>query len=647
MHRSTGGTIAIVITAALAALTTSAESPNAQQPPPANAGPVFVDGQAQIVPEFQNSADWIRQTLWVETEFDSDRNGRRDRVFVDVTRQRQTDTGGLRVPVIYESSPYFAGTSGNRQFLWDVKQELGVESPRRTSQPQIAFRPTRENVSTSLVSTWVPRGFAVVHSDAPGTGLSQGCVTVGSDPEMLAPKAVIDWLNGRAKGYRTIEGTEEVSASWSTGKVGMTGTSYNGTIPLAAAVTGVHGLEAIIPVAPNTSYYHYYRSNGLVRHPGGWLGEDIDFLYDFINSGDPLGRDRCNAVYRDGEFARGRNRATGDYNDFWRQRDLLTRVKKIRAAVLMAHAFNDWNVVPEHSVRIYQALKGRVPLRAYFHQGGHGGNPPLEMMNRWFTRYLYGVENGVEREPKAWIVRENAIDADAPAAESQPAGRGRGRGSMPAPTPYPDYPNPAARAVRLHLSSGGARAGQLTLDRQREQGTEKLVDNVEVSGAALAAAETSSHRLLYSTAELTTPLHVSGTPRLKIRIASSKAAANLSVWLVVLPWTEGPIGPANVITRGWADPQNHRSLRKGGNYDSRDRGEPLTASRFYDVTFDLQPDDQVIPAGKRIGLMIFSSDRDFTLWPAPGTELTIDVDRTLIDLPVVGGRASLERAGIR
>ncbi len=647
MHRSTGGTIAIVITAALAALTTSAESPNAQQPPPANAGPVFVDGQAQIVPEFQNSADWIRQTLWVETEFDSDRNGRRDRVFVDVTRQRQTDTGGLRVPVIYESSPYFAGTSGNRQFLWDVKQELGVEPPRRTSQPQIAFRPTRENVSTSLVSTWVPRGFAVVHSDAPGTGLSQGCVTVGSDPEMLAPKAVIDWLNGRAKGYRTIEGTEEVSASWSTGKVGMTGTSYNGTIPLAAAVTGVHGLEAIIPVAPNTSYYHYYRSNGLVRHPGGWLGEDIDFLYDFINSGDPLGRDTCNAVYRDGEFARGRNRATGDYNDFWRQRDLLTRVRKIRAAVLMAHAFNDWNVVPEHSVRIYEALKGRVPLRAYFHQGGHGGNPPLEMMNRWFTRYLYGVENGVEREPKAWIVRENAIDADAPAAESQPAGRGRGRGSMPAPTPYPDYPNPAARAVRLHLSSGGARAGQLTLDRQREQGTEKLVDNVEVSGAALAAAETSSHRLLYSTAELTTPLHVSGTPRLKIRIASSKAAANLSVWLVVLPWTEGPIGPANVITRGWADPQNHRSLRKGGNYDSRDRGESLTASRFYDVTFDLQPDDQVIPAGKRIGLMIFSSDRDFTLWPAPGTELTIDVDRTLIDLPVVGGRASLERAGIR
>ena len=177
------------------------------------ARPVFVDGQAQIVPAFEDEKLWIRQTLFVETEFDSDGDGRRDRMFVDVTRPRQTDTEGLKVPVLYESSPYFAGTSGNRQFLWDVKQELGEPPPPRTSQAPIAFKATRENVSTSLVATWVPRGFAVVHSDAPGTGLSQGCPTVGSDPEQLAPKAVIDWLNGRAKGFTTIDGNEPVVAT--------------------------------------------------------------------------------------------------------------------------------------------------------------------------------------------------------------------------------------------------------------------------------------------------------------------------------------------------------------------------------------------------------------------------------------------------
>ena len=117
----------------------------------------------------------------------------------------------------------------------------------------------------------------------------------------------------------------------------------------------------------------------------------------------------------------------------------------------MAHAFNDWNVVPEHSVRIYEALKGRVPLQAYYHQGGHGGAPPLEMMNKWFTRYLYGVENGVENEPKAWIVREAtpaprrrrppSLHRPLPAGVAAAAGAARRRRRRRTR----DYPNPDAR----------------------------------------------------------------------------------------------------------------------------------------------------------------------------------------------------------
>ena len=72
--------------------------------------------------------------------------------------------------------------------------------------------------------------------------------------------------------------------------------------------------------------------------------------------------------------------------------------------------------------------------------------------------------------------------------------------------------------------------------------------------------------------------------------------------------------------------------------------EPLRPGEFYELNFDFQPDDQVIPAGQRIGLMIFSSDKDFTLWPKPGTELTVDLDATSIELPVVGGPRALRRA---
>jgi X-Pro dipeptidyl-peptidase len=250
-------------------------------------------------------------------------------------------------------------------------------------------------------------------------------------------------------------------------------------------------------------------------------------------------------------------------------------------------------------------------------------------MNRWFTRFLCGIDNGVDQGPRAWIVREG----DPPSE----------------PTPYPDYPHPDTAAVTLYLVAGGAAVGGLALDRVQPaaQQPEKLVDDVAIPGGKLAQAPASEHRLLYATPELREPVHVSGTPRLRIRLAANRPAANLSAWLVTLPWVDPDSGsePGRrrgrgrriepVITRGWADPQNSQSLRDSA---------PLEPGRFYELSFALEPDDQIIPAGQRIGLMIFSSDRDFTLWPPPGTELTVDLDATTLELPVVGGEAAFARA---
>ena len=581
--------------------------------------PRFENGEAQVVAAFDTPEKWIRHDLWVETTFDTDGDGRPDRMHVDVTRPYQTDSEGLKLPVIYESSPYYAGTAKLADgVLWNVRHELNEASEPRI-HPEVERTGQRPIISNSQISTWVKRGYIVVHSSSPGTGLSQGSPTVGGDNESLAPKAVIAWLCGKENGYTTPDGNEKVMAYWSTGNVGMTGTSYNGTLPLAAATTGVEGLKAIIPIAPNTSYYHYYRSNGLIRSPGGYLGEDIDVLYDFIHSGDESKRAYSNQVIRDTEMADGMDRITGDYNAFWAGRDYINKMEPMHAALLMSHGFNDWNVMPEHSYRIYKkAQELGIPAKIYYHQQGHGGPPPLSMMNRWFTRYLFGVDNGVENEPKAWIVREDD-DNDYP-------------------TPYADYPNPAAEPVTLHLGPGAPAIGTLTIQKPGKQGKETLVDNFSFSGAALAAAEITDHRLLYTTPVLKEALHLSGIPRITVKLASSKAAVNLSVWLVALPWTEGRRNAKitdNIITRGWADPQNHHSLSESA---------PLEPGKFYEVTFDLQPDDQIIPAGKQIGLMIFSSDKEFTLWPDPGTELTIDLDGTQLVLPVVGGNDAVARA---
>ena len=578
--------------------------------------PHFVNGQAQVVSGFENPDSWIREDLWVETEFDSDGDGLLDRMYVAVTRPVQTNFG-LKLPVIYESSPYYAGTAGNdRDLFWNVKHELGEvpEPPRHT---EVVRKGERPFLSNSQINTWVPRGFVVVHSCSPGTGWSDGSPTVGGDNESLAPKAVIEWLTGKENGYSTRTGDEKVYAFWSTGKVGMTGTSYNGTLPLAAATTCVEGMKAIIPVAPNTSYYHYYRSNGLVRSPGGYLSEDIDVLYEFIHSGEESKRAFGNRTVRDEVMRANMDRATGDYNDFWADRDYLHDLGPMRAALLMSHGFNDWNVMPEHSNRIYQAAKDRgVPVQIYYHQGGHGGPPPLEMMNKWFTHFLYDVENGVEEEPKAWIVREGDMRSQ--------------------PTPYADFPNPAAEPVALHLRKGGSAAGRLSLKKPRA-GRERFVDDVAFSGADLARTSASNHRLLYVTPVLKEAVHLSGLATVRIRLASSKPAANLSVWLVSLPWDSSDRTPVyhNIITRGWADPQNHASLRSS---------EPLVPGTYYSLSFDLQPDDQVIPAGQQIGLMIFSSDQEFTLHPEAGTELTIDLKNTEFLLPIVGGKKAFKSA---
>lgn len=616
------------------------------QPAP-TAKPVFTNGMAQVVPAFQDSTKWIRHDLWVQTDFDSDRDGKNDRVHVDVTRPQQTDTEGLKVSILYGSSPYFAGTSNDDKF-WDVKQELGDAPPKRQPLAAPPHRPDRRRISNALVNEWVPRGFAVVHSEATGTGLSDGCATVGDYPERAPMKFVVDWLNGRAKGYTSPTGMEEVSAtSWSTGKVGMIGTSYEGTLPLAAATSGVPGLEVVVPVSPNTSYYHYYRANGLVRSPGGYLGEDVDVLYDFIVSGNPTVRAKCDSIWRDGIMAgsKGQDRASGDFNDFWEARDLLPHVKNIKAAVLLAHGFNDYNVMPDHSVRIYNEMKRLgLPVSIYLHQGGHGGNPPADMLNRWFSHYLYGVNNGVERDAEAWIVHD--ASSQFPGAVAAAPARGR---VATAPTPFASFPVPGSTPVVLRPMTGGSTVGVLSLTGTGT-GIEKLVDDVAYSGSALASATDSPHRLLYATPVLTDTVHISGTPRVTLRVAANVKAANLSVWLVMLPYDSARAGSQShkgSISYGWADIQNASALTQGGVYASKNVGTPLTPGTFYDVTFDLEPDDEYVPAGKQLALMIMSSDREFTLWPRPGAELSVDLSKSSISIPIVGGAAALRAAGMR
>lgn len=588
-------TLAVAGTLALAPTVVSADTPDPLEP-------VVENGMMQQV--FTDRSTWINEELWVETEFDSDGDGELDRVHVDVTRPGETDTDGLQVPVVYETSPYYAGGNYAAPY-WEVDHELGSPPPSRPDFTPGQARSTSPTIAGTLEYPWVSRGFAVVHSESPGTGLSEGCPTTGAENESLAPKAVIDWLNGRARGFTTVDGDEQVSADWSTGKVGMTGTSYNGTLPIGVASTGVEGLEAIVPVAAISDWYDYYRANGLVVAPDEYQGEDADVLADFVHT--RADRSICQPVID--ALGEEQDRVTGDRNAFWDERNYLLDADKIEAATLIAHGLSDWNVKPSQATNLWSALQENgVPSQIFLHQGGHGGPPTDAMMNRWFTRYLYDVDNGVEQDPRAWVVREGASRSN--------------------PTPYDTWPVPGSRGVEVGFAGDGNAVGELQILAGADE-RQDLVDDASIRAAQLATAEASEHRLLFRSRVLEEQVHLSGEPGVSITLSSDRPAVNLSTAIVAT----AADGSSRIVTRGFADPQN------AGDLDGT--GTPLVPGEAVTVDFTYESIDTVIPAGSTLSVMVYSSDYEFTIRPAAGSVLDVDLGSSATVLPVVGGALAL------
>lgn len=615
----------LLLAAALSAITILAvpAAPAAAKPAPVP-GIVVRDGITQ--PVF-SLADAIEERVWVETPLDTDHDGVRDRVVADVSRPRETATAGLKVPVVFEHSPYRKGTWNDVPYpsvLVDELPQTGLGGQSHNRSLAIGVQRAKANLPGSLDDYYVPRGYAVVLGQSIGTADSDGCPTSGDMAETLGAKAIIDWLGGRARAYDAAG--EPVTADWTTGAVGMTGVSYNGTLPNMVATTGVENLKTIIPVSAISNWYDYYRANGLVVAPGTYQGEDLDILAQYT-----AGRARAEGRCAD-EIARltaEQDRATGDYSGFWRARDYLPGARHVTASVFVVHGLNDWNVKTENFAGWWDRLAAnRVPRKIWLHQGGHGGPGNTATVtlpggqtwtykqteNRWFDHWLWGVPNGIMDEPTAIVQREDR-----------------------AYTTYANWPDPGAREVALHLTADHAtEPGGLIAGGPLNQRTEQsFVDEGRTISPRTLVAEpdsASDNRLVYRSPVLTRDVRISGRPVMRLRMSiDNRADANLTVYLVDYG-APGSTAPPVVVTRGWMDPQN----RTGWAHTTA-----VHQGKMYDYRWTLQPKDYVFPAGHRIGVVVFSSDQDYTLLPLGGTRLTVQPGASRLTLPVVGGRAAL------
>ncbi|SEC26482.1 X-Pro dipeptidyl-peptidase [Amycolatopsis tolypomycina] len=594
---------AAVLLAAVLALPLTAGI--AEAAPPA---PVFTGGQAQ--PVF-DPADVVREDVWVTAPVDSDHDGADDLVHAQVVRPRATQQG-LKVPVVYQASPYYAG--GNDVANHNVDVELSAPGFARGPEgPRVAAH----GVGPATPINWryqdyfTARGFAVVYGESLGTGLSTGCPTTGDVNETIGARSVVDWLNGRTAA-KDANGVA-AKADWTTGKTGMMGVSYNGTLPNAVASTGVEGLETIVPIAAISSWYEYYRHDGAVVAAGGFQGEDADVLAEYVYT--RADRQVCRPVI-DG-LTRDQDRVTGDYTPFWDVRNYRNDVGKVRASVLAVHGLNDWNVKTEQVATWYEALKARgVEHKIWLHQAGHADPYSLRRdvwlatLNRWMSHYLYGIDNGIQNEPRATIQREDKSWVD-----------------------EADWPAPGTADVRVYPWPGGRAKG--TIDtRNPVPGTaaaETLADDSAKTIEQLAGLASSGNRLLYATPAAKQSVRLSGTARADLALAFDRPAANVSLILL----DRAPDGTSHVITRGWTDPQNRTSPA---------RTEPITPGQTYRIGVDLMPKDYVLAAGHRLEVLVASSDHDYTLRPKPGAGLALDLTKTSITLPVTGGKPALRAA---
>jgi X-Pro dipeptidyl-peptidase len=573
----------------------------------------FVQGTETVAAYDYDNA--IHERVEVEVPgADGDANGIKDRITVDIIRPGEAAQAGIDVPVIIQASPYYAS---------DPKQYFDANG-------------TRQVFGSWLDNYFVPRGYAVAFVDMPGTDRSTGCSDVGADLEVKGTKAVIDWLNNRVPAY-TPAGAP-AKADWSTGKAGMIGVSWNGTIANSVASTGVKGLETIVPIAAISSWYDYTRSNGVP-----YYDEYMGFLHDYVsNDASPRCVEMTNEIEQDSDTR------TGSYSRWWDPRNYRLDASKVHASVYVVHGLGDENVKTRQFGEWWDELAKRgVPRKIFLHQGVHLDgfsfrDEWVDKLHPWFDYWLQGLKNDVMKTPQATIQREDGSFVD----EAK-------------------WPAAGVKTTKLNLSkplnakTGGLSIAAATGDPVSFTGTK----DESLDTAVLDPTTTRPDRAVFLSNDLDQAVRLSGTGRVSVRVKVDKVAAGIKARLVDygtatrytsvsnVPDTRVCWGDGNALDTGcYAKTQINtavsdasvvvRTLADIGHYKSLNRKESLQSGKWYDLSFELNADDVVFAAGHRLGLVL-TVEPDNPSIPFTGATITLDPTRSSLTLPLTGATASL------
>jgi len=457
-----------------------------------------------------------------------------------------------------------------------------------------------------LGQRYVERGYARAVADVLGTRNSSGCWDYGGPKETRSGVDLVEFLAAR---------------EWSNGRVAMIGGSYEGTTATMVASRGdeAPGLKAIVPMAGISRWYGYAYSHG-IRYFGNTErptdeGIDTPLAFDFGIARTPP-TDPTDATYIETFLSRinpcdsvehtehGYDDSP-DYNRFWVERDYRRHAARFRAAALVAHGWQDYNVKQEEGVKLFEALPEDDPStagtegvpfkRLYMFQDGHASPSAANwqpLLDRFFACTLRGSDNGVDSEPEVLTEGRSA------GAESTGFRR------------ETSWPPPEAEAVPLYLGRGvaGGELGSAPTPAGAGASYTDTATQTEEGSKLAAAAE--ANWLFYRSAPLARRARLAGDAVLRATVSVNRDHAHLTPILVDV----APDGTTTTVSRGFLNLLYRNGLAPE---QAMPVGEPVP------VTVTFKPQDQIFEAGHRIGVIVQSSNTAWAIPDDPGAEVTL------------------------
>lgn len=611
---------------------------------PATQKPLFFNGKPLAC---FDPHDFIREVVYVETDLDTDFDGKADLVKVEIMRPKESNH--RKFPAVFTASPYNQGTNDE----WGEKathnvnhplkhKDSNYQAPAETTFPTSFSRHKVKGTATHATESFTAtpaytlnnylavRGYAIIYAAGIGTKDSDGLQTCGSPEQTDSMKAVVEWLHGDRRAFTDRHSGLTIRADWCNGNVAMTGRSYLGTLSTAVATTGVAGLKAIISEAAISSWYDYYRENGLVRAAGGFQGEDADTLADetFSRTKRPADFQRIKPTYTEyiKHLAAAMDRDTGNYNSFWAKRNYRPAISQIKADVMMVHGLNDTNVKPSNVKALADGLQHLpVTSKLILHQGQHiyiNAFQSLdfsEMVNLWFANKLWEVDNHADEVLPNVLVQSNKTPETWTCYDQWTAGK--------ALTYY-------LHGDQLTMAANHAVELQHFNDQQTPANHQAWCKDPRKWQAALVKDKGQFSRQFVSQ-QLTHDLILRGTPELTVTVSSSVDHGLLSAELVDLGQAHRLTTTPVLMNRGglpigyhWAsDDLREFRLQKtsspykvisSGHINLQNRHTPaqvddLAAGQMVTVRLALQPIFHQLVTGHRLMLIIYGTDYAFTL----------------------------------